>query len=448
MAGLGICLLLGCKLQTGNLAAPGGALPMAGTGGRQVAAGGAGGALDEPGATAGTGGAPSPVGSDAAPTRSRDATPISITMDAATPLDLASDVLPEFAVTGVATWRGGATAAYSIVHDTVCDPGAEGAFTQADPELAVRGLRGGFGVIVRSCEQGTANLWPRVRTLVAHGHEVYNHSWSHSCLGTAVQCGANMLSTDLALEIDQSTDVLAAQTGVAAQFFSFPFDICGQDAVNRLRARGYVGARCGARGVTASNFPDGFAARFDQWGPSFSIYGNTGPCAGTGTANTNTRPDTRPVACRRYVLNHFVDEAVAQQGWAVRAFTGFVGDGGAFQPVSLADYTFHLDYVRSQVQAGLLWVEGPTTIIKYRWARQLCPMPTVVDGRILHFEAPSAECQRFATSVSYLVSASMMVDAPDVTAIQAGVAIPAARLGRAAFIVTVDPTAGDVLLSQ
>jgi hypothetical protein len=41
-----------------------------------------------------------------------------------------------------------------------------------------------------------------------------------------------------------------------------------------------------------------------------------------------------------------------------------------------------------------------------------------------------------------------MVDAPDLTAIQAGVAIPAARLGRAAFMVTVDPTAGDVVLSQ
>jgi hypothetical protein len=100
------------------------------------------------------------------------------------------------------------------------------------------------------------------------------------------------------------------------------------------------------------------------------------------------------------------------------------------------------------VQAGLLWVEGPTTVVKYRWARQLCPLPTVADGRTLHFEVPTAECQRFATSVSYLVSATMMVDAPDLTAIQAGVAIPAARLGRAAFMVTVDPTAGDVVLSQ
>jgi hypothetical protein len=308
-------------------------------------------------------------------------------------------------------------------------------------------LRGGFGVIVGSCNS-TPGLWAQVRTLIAQGHEVYNHSWSHPCLGTASQCGVNLRSTNIALEIDQSTDVLAAQVGVTARYFSFPFDVCGADAVARLKQVGYLGARCGTRGVSPSDFPDAFATRFDQWGPSFSIYGNTGPCAGTGTANANTAPDSRPVACRRYVLNQFVDDAIAQQGWALRAFTGFLGDPGAFQPVSLADYNFHLDYVRSQVQAGMLWVEGPTTVLKYRWARQLCPMPTVVDGRTLRFAAPTAECQRYATKVSYLVSATMTVDAPDVTAIQAGAATSVARVGRAAFIVTADPTGGDVLLSQ
>jgi peptidoglycan/xylan/chitin deacetylase (PgdA/CDA1 family) len=437
--------VLGCRVKAENLPVPGAAGPTAGSG-SPGDSGGRGGSLGEPGSTAGMGGGSAPAGDDAAAGESVDAIPISIVTDAALQ-DTSSDVVPEFAVTGVATWRGGATAAYSIVHDTVCDPGAEGALTQADPELTVRGLRGGFGVIVRSCD-ALPSQWPQIMALVAHGHEVYNHSWSHPCLGTAAQCGANLRSTDFAVEIDQSTQVLAMQAGITPQYFSFPFDICGQDAVTLLRTRGYLGARCGTRGVSPPDLADTFATRFDQWGPSFSIYGNTGPCAGTGTANTNTSPELRPVACRRYVLNHFVDEAVAQQGWAMRAFTGFLGDAGAFQPVSLEDYTAHLDYVRTQVEARLLWMDGPTAVLKYRWARQLCPLPTVIDGRTLHFAAPTAVCQRYATQVSYLVSATMMLDAPDVTAIQGGIATPTARLGRAAFMVTADPTGGDVLLSQ
>jgi len=363
--------------------------------------------------------------------------------------DASGDVLPEFAVTGVATWRGGATAAYSVVHDTVCDPGAAGALTHADPELALRGLRGGFGVIVGSCGTGPSSQWPQIKALVAHGHEVYNHSFSHPCLGTAVQCGTNGVpSTNYAQEIGQSTATLVAQAGVAPQFFAFPFDICGQAALTYLKGSGYLGARCGTRGVSASDFLDPFAVRFDQWGPSFSVYRNLGPCAGLVTANATTPPANVPVACRLYVLNHFVDDAVAQKGWALRAFTGFQDDPGAFQPVALTDYTTHLDYVRGLVLAGLLWVDGPTTVLKYRWARQTCTLPTVVDGRTLHFAPPNPDCQRYATPLSYLVSATTMVDAPDVTAIQAGISIPAARLGRAAFMVTVDPTGGDVLLSQ
>src|SRR6185295_6124166 len=46
---------------------------------------------------------------------------------------------------GVATWRGDKTAAFSVIHDDVCDPSVNGVFKTADPELVKRDLHGGFG---------------------------------------------------------------------------------------------------------------------------------------------------------------------------------------------------------------------------------------------------------------------------------------------------------------
>src|SRR4051812_49266016 len=87
-----------------------------------------------------------------------------------------------FRVESVATWRGGATAAYSLIHDDVCDPGALGVFSAAEPELAKRGLHAGFGVVVSKCDAAAGGRWDQVETLVAHGHDVFPHSWDHPCM--------------------------------------------------------------------------------------------------------------------------------------------------------------------------------------------------------------------------------------------------------------------------
>jgi hypothetical protein len=361
------------------------------------------------------------------------------------PPDAAAPIGPAFTVTGVATWRGDAVGAYSLVQDGVCD--LDGAFTHGDPELTRRGLHGGFAVIVGSCGMGTASKWPRVKALREHGHDLLNHSWSHPCLGTVADCqGQGARSTDLALEIDRSSEVLASSAGGPIEFFVFPFDTCGPDALGRLKQRGYLGARCGARGVSDARLADGFAVRFDSWGPSFSAYGNAGPCRGLVMRDANVAPDSLPVACRSYVLDQYVDDAIAGHGWALRALTGFTDERGVFQPISLADYTAHLDQVRRKVDAGQLWVEGPSVVLRYRFARQTCPMPTVVDGRTLRFPEPSAECRRHATAVSYLVSTTS-ADLPSLQASQAGSVTMARKTAPGRFVVDADPTRGDVTLA-
>jgi hypothetical protein len=351
---------------------------------------------------------------------------------------------PALRIESVATWRNDATAAYSLVHDDVCNDDTQGVFTHADPELTRRGLRGGFGVIVEQCQKN--GRWPQVRTLLEHGHDVFSHSWSHLCLtedaGIVQACPPEVpRSLDFAQQIDAAAAALKTNAGVGPDFFIFPFDACDPAAVAHLQALGYLGARCGLSGVNPPHFPDSFKINFDVWGPAYSTYWSAPVCA--GVTRFETPPAQAPAACRTYVINHLVDEAIAVKGWASRELHGFDDDAGAWEPVPLADYVAHLDYVQARAQAGELWVEGPTSVLKYRWAREACARPTV-SGRTLRFPAPAPACARHATVLSYLITTD--ADPAAISVQQAGSTLPGRKRGPGRFVIDADPTKGDAIV--
>ena len=121
-----------------------------------------------------------------------------------------------FSVDYVTTWRGDAKGAYSIIHDDLCDASVGGLFDSANTELHQRGLRAGFGAIVGACDgalEGSEVQWPQVKELVANGHEIFSHSWSHACLAPdSPHCGGAG-STDYATEIDKAHSTLEAKLG-------------------------------------------------------------------------------------------------------------------------------------------------------------------------------------------------------------------------------------------
>ena len=353
---------------------------------------------------------------------------------------------PAFAVEEITNWRGGADGAYTIIHDSVCDGSAEGGFNHADPELSRRALRAGFGVIAGSCGEGVASKWPQVRAVAAHGHEILSHSFSFACLGTPGACGARPSSTDFAGQIDRASQLIETHLGAPPTYFVFPYDACSEEAVAHLRQQGYLGARCGPRGISEPSFPDGFATRFDAWGPAFSTYGRSGPCRGLVAPNASTPPQLLPAACRMHVLNQYVDDAISQKGWAIRALGGFVGDPNAFQPIDPADYSTHLDHVRAKVEAGVLWVEGPSEILNYRWAREKCELPWF-EANTLYFPTPTPECQQVATRLSYVVMAIDGSTEPNLVVTQGGVTSRARTLARGRYLVNADPTWGPAVLA-
>src|SRR5262249_11902936 len=144
----------------------------------------------------------------------------------------------------------------------------------------------GFGVVVSACDSARGGGWDEVKTLVAHGHEVFSHSWDHACMTRdarlAQACDLRApRSVDFATEIDRAAAALSAVTQRAPGFFIFPYDVCDPAAVAHLKASGYLAARCGVLGTNASLFSDPFAVNLDVFGPSYSRYFGMAACAKT-----------------------------------------------------------------------------------------------------------------------------------------------------------------------
>ena len=313
-------------------------------------------------------------------------------------------------VESVSVWRGNATAAYSIIHDDACDYPLDSLFTTAEPALTARGLHAAFGAIVERCQE--RKVWSRLEVMVAHGHEIVCHSWTHPDFIDD--------KPDLAVQIDQATSVLAANLpDQKLEYFIFPYDRFTQPMIDRLATVGYTGARAGTKGVNPANFPDPLRGDFDVYNGENSIY-------------YPTFPD---------VLKAYVDDAITKGGWAIREFHGV--QDASWETVPTADYEAHLDYIKAKVDAGELWVDTPSKVGHYRFARQYCGLPSVMGGA-LEFASPSAECLANATPLSVIVQTEL--DTPTMSATQAGKEVPSKRLAEKRFLVDIDPSQGRAIV--
>jgi len=309
----------------------------------------------------------------------------------------------------VTTWKDNAKGTYSIIHDDACDYTLDSLFDKADPELTQRGLRAAFGAIVERCQE--RNTWAKLEILRQHGHEIINHSWDHKDF--VMQADAAPLS----VEVDQANQVLDA--GLKDQhtsFFIFPYDSFDDAAVQHVGSLGYLGARAGKKGVNMPDFPDGLRVMFDVWGGEDSIYNGEGD-----------------------ILKIYVDLAISEGGWSVREFHGI--DDLSYNPMTIADYRTHLDYARSKVDSGELWVDTPSAVVRYRFARQYCGTPTP-SGYLLAFTAPSADCVRYDTPLSVIFTTTE--DVRSVVAQQGQLVQVATKLGPSRFLIDVNPAGGPI----
>lgn len=317
--------------------------------------------------------------------------------------------LGELEVEAVAVWKGDAKGAYTIIHDDICDYNIDSLFLVAEPELTKRGLSSAFGAIVQRCQE--RKRWPQLELIRQNGHEIINHTWDHKDIVEEAALAP------LSLEIDQATQVLNENlVGQNTSFFIFPYDSFNDAAVDHLQQIGYLGARAGKKGVNAADFPDGMRVMFDVYGGENSIYDGQGD-----------------------ILKIYVDLAISQGGWSVREFHGIADT--TFFAMNLDDYRAHLDYVKSKVDTGELWVDTPSTVVRYRFSREKCGVPSVT-GYQLAFPPPTCDCARYAAPLSVIVTSA--VDAPSAVATQDGKMLPTKKLGPSRFLIDIAPLGGPV----
>jgi hypothetical protein len=210
--------------------------------------------------------------------------------------------------TTIATWKNDAKGAYNIIHDDFGDYGVIGIQNYADTMHFNRGLRFTFGAITSSCE-ADQSMYTKAKSMINdHGHEIINHSHTHSCAVGNANCGGTGTNYQWAvpgntqkfnIEIDYSTSSIKTGTGYTPRFFIYPYDQFNENANSYLQTKGYLGARTGAyNSAEANDFEPDNLGFFRT--PLVVDVQNTG----NGTFAIN--------------LNYWVDQAIANNQWVNR----------------------------------------------------------------------------------------------------------------------------------
>ncbi|WP_348945862.1 carbohydrate-binding protein [Chitinibacter sp. FCG-7] len=325
------------------------------------------------------------------------------------------------------TWKNGAKGAYSLVHDDYCSmPDNKDPYIQImNPELKKRGLVAGFGMITGSC---SPQHWAAAKEMIANGHEIISHSRSHPnpyIADAEVDVQLNGAAADIAANLD----------GYQASYFVWPGDAASTVSTDFLKnSTQYIGGRAShlvangnvdyttmPAGVNAANFDNPYRIKWDLFtvDGKWSLY---------------------PMGSE--ILNLHIDAAISQGAWTTRTAHGV--DTGYWETIPLDRYLAHLDYAQAKVNSGDLWMDTPSNVIKYRYAREHCKPTLLKAENIIRFDSSSAQCQKYATPLT--LKLSTLLNAGSVAAQQNGKALYARRTANGVFL-TVDPLGGDVKLS-
>ncbi|WP_410497491.1 carbohydrate-binding protein [Chitinibacter sp. S2-10] len=328
----------------------------------------------------------------------------------------------------ITTWKNGAKGAYSLVHDDYCSMyyGNDPYIKIIDPELKKRGLVAGFGVITNNCSE---QHWTAAKQFIANGHEIVSHSRNHP--------DPYVSDADLEAQLNGSAaDIAAKLEGYQASYFIWPSDAASTVATDFLKNNTqYLGGRAShlvangtvdyttmPAGVNAANFDNPFRVKWDLF-------------------TTDGRWSLYPMGSE--ILNLHIDAAISQGGWATRTAHGV--DTGYWETIPLARYQAHLDYAKAKVDSGELWMDTPSNVIKYRYARENCRLlvPAVIGNNTIGFSSTTT-CQKYATPLTLQITASNVQGT--LAIMQNGQALPLKTGPMGSVLVTADPRAGNLTL--
>lgn len=344
----------------------------------------------------------------------------------------------------VAKWKNNAQAAYTIIHDDLGDSSCIGIAHNADTIAYNRGLKIAAGVIVQYCNAHEKDgMWDNVRRMASHGHEIVCHSWDH---GAALDLGW----TPLAWSHD--TDVVIAKKtieekvpGVSVDFFIYPFDAYNDQRLAELRKAGYLGARVGDK-----MYEDrGLNTEFENFNPfkncRFDAYYRKAEQDLIDTLPENERYNVS-------IYNDDNDDVDIQHlnaglkegAWCIQEMHSVASkEPWGWGHIKVENYRRLLDYAQKLVKENKIWMDGPTSVIKYIMTKKYCKS-VVIKKNSIDFVMDEKADKRYATELSLMVTVDKSVQ--NIVGKQGKKELVVKKVQDGLFLLSVNPFDGHVSL--
>jgi hypothetical protein len=318
-----------------------------------------------------------------------------------------------------ATWKENRVAAYTLVHDDFGDVTTAGITQYADTIAHQRGIKFVFGAITSSCD---SQDWVDSKRLIAHGHEIINHSHSHRCAVNTGWCTNVYGPADYHLELDTSTAWIERGSGHRPRFFIHPYDLYTDSIINHLKFLKYLGARSGQYSqMNKPSFTDFFRLNFFVFDPVSTLA----------------------------QLNETVDAVLSDGSYAVRELHGV--EDWSWGKVTLADYRAHLDYIKTKMDLKQLWTATFSEVITYKMQRDVFKPKAQFDYTsnrfMVHFDTlQSLDTTVLRTPVTVNIVLDGIKHDSNLVVMQNGVRLDEVWYGKDSVFVNVYPHRGSLEL--
>ena len=344
----------------------------------------------------------------------------------------------------IAKWKNDAKAAYTIFHDDLGNSEeCHGIYENADTIAYNRGLKFGAGAIVKYCVDEGEYMWEHLKTLASHGHEIIAHSWDH---GSSVDLGWEPESWSVDTDVVMAKQVLEKNIPeIKVTFFIFPFDAYNNQRVNELKEHGYLGARVGKKMYDNDR---GVVTNLANYDPFRSNYFDTYFSKEEQDA-IDEQPDPYTVSIynddKDDVEMQHIDSAISSGGWSIQAMHS-VDDSNpwGWGHISISKYRTLLDYVKKRVDAGVLWMDTPTAVMKYIVTKNQSGQ-AVLNNNVLSFSNPEKIDPQYATEITLVIKTSRFTK--ELSGIQGKATIVAKKVGFNTFLMDVNPQKGTIALA-
>ncbi len=283
----------------------------------------------------------------------------------------------------IATWKNDAKAAYSIVHDDYGLAGADGIWQYGDTIAYNRGIKFVFGAYTDLCESrfiqpnGYLNLYDYAKNVMIaqHGHEIANHSSTHACAAERgwEPCnfgwgesgwGEAPLGSDLDVEINEAHNSIINGTGITPRYYVYPYDVFTNATNQRLEDLGYIGSRTGWSSPSSDDVGAGYHREGYENNDQADFFPNSNGFFRNGVQVFNDDDANLTWQEQLIELNSEIDNIIANNLYANREFHN-VGNSG-WGHVKVDAYRAHMDYLKSKVDGGDLWVGTVSEILTYQ----------------------------------------------------------------------------------